>query len=179
MIKNNEYQYGSVAKFFHWLIALLIIAMFIMGFTMTNIPKSSLRSTLYDMHKATGLVVFVLACIRLSWRFINIQPTLHFIPTILRYMAHSNIFFLYVLMFAMPISGFLISTLGGHEVSFYYLFTINPFVTDPAASHLFSTTHELLGYLLIGVFVLHVMGALYHQFIRKDDVLKRIWIKNS
>jgi cytochrome b561 len=177
MIKNSVDHYGSVAKLFHWIMAILMILLFVIGYVMTNIPKSMLRHSLYDFHKATGLVVFSLFFLRLTWRFINIQPKLPtLVPTLVKWMAKSNSIILYLLMMTMPISGFLISTLGGHEVTFYYLFTINPLSSNQAASHLFSNIHLLLGYVLIVAFLLHVIGVLYHHFIVKDNVLRRMLI---
>lgn len=180
MIKNSKTNYGSVSKFFHWTMAFLIILIFTIGYIMTNIPKSSGRLTLYDFHKATGLLVLSLCILRLSWSVFNIKPSLpnHLSP-IMKFIVKYSHMMLYFLMIGMPVSGFLISTLGGYRVTIYYLFTIQPFTVNKYLSHFFSNIHQLLAYTLAAVVILHVMGALFHHFIIKDNILKRMWIFNT
>ncbi len=76
MYKNTPMTYGSDAKSFHWLIAMLLIAMFIIAYIMINIPESNLQGFLFDTHKATGLLLFVLVGLRLIWRQISTPPPL-------------------------------------------------------------------------------------------------------
>ena len=177
MLKNTLTSYGQVTKILHWLMAILFIMMFIIAYIMINIPKSEFRDTLYNLHKATGLLLFGLAGIRIIWRFINIQPQLTTaLPLWQHHAARLNIIALYFFMFAMPMTGFLTSTLGGHDISFYNIFIISPFAHNKMASELFSEYHEILSYLLILVFSLHVLASLYHHYIIKDQILKRMWI---
>ncbi len=175
MIKNTTSNYGIIAKSFHWLMAALLIGMFIIAYIMINMGKSPYRWTLYDIHKATGLLIFVLFAMRLFWRMLNTQPTLSHIPRWQQRAAKTNILFLYLLMCIMPITGFLTSTLGGHDITFYGLFTITAYAHNEVASDFFGQAHEIISYLLIAAFSLHVMGALYHHFLLKDGVLKRMW----
>jgi cytochrome b561 len=125
-LKNTSTMYGLVAKFFHWLMAGLIIGMFMVAYTMINIPSSNFSALLYRLHKATGLLLFSLVILRLLWRFINIEPKL---PPSIPYwqiqLAKLNITALYLLMLAMPLTGFLTSTLGNHIISFYGIFMLN------------------------------------------------------
>src|SRR3990167_6698513 len=177
MIKNTLSTYGYLAKFFHWSMALIFIAMFTVAYIMINIPKSEFRYTLYDLHKATGILLFCLVVLRLSWRLHNIQPALSgFVPVWQKHAAQWNIATLYFFMFAMPTTGFLTSTLGGHDISFYNIFIISPWAHDKSASGFFSQAHEILSYLLIVAFVIHVMGAIYHHYSIKDNIFKRMWI---
>lgn len=174
-IKNTSSTYGYLAKFFHWSMAILFLSMFIIAYIMTNIPKSDFRYLLYALHKATGILLFGLVILRSSWRLFNIQPELaKSIPLWQRRAAQWNIIALYFLMFAMPTTGFLTSSLGGHDISFYNLFVIAPLGHNQAVSKLFSQAHEILSYLLITAFVLHVIGAFYHHNFIKDDVLTRM-----
>ncbi len=84
---------------------------------------------------------------------------------------------LYILMLAMPITGFLSSTLANHAITFYGLFTILPLANNHTASRFFSKSHEIASYLLIMFFALHVIGAFYHHFFLKDDVLIRMRLR--
>lgn len=175
MIKNSKDHYGSVARWLHWLMAVLFIMMFIIAYIMTNIPKSDFRMSLYNLHKATGLLLFGLLVIRVGWRVLNIQPEEpRGLPLWQRLSARTNVLLLYVLMIIMPVSGFLTSTLGGHEVMFYGIFTIPPLGHNADLSEFYANAHEILSYVLIAVFSLHVLGACYHHFRLKDNVLLRM-----
>ena len=177
MLKNTLTSYGFIAKSFHWLMALLLICMFCIAYVMINMSDSDFKFSIYDIHKATGLLLFGLVILRLTWRFINVQPVLSGIAKWQHFLAKSNLLVLYVLMFLMPITGFFMSTIGGHEITFYGLFTIQPLAHNKDISSIFAEAHTWVSYLLIGVFSLHVIGALYHHFILKDNVLRRIWVK--
>ena len=177
MLKNTISTYGSMAKFFHWIMALLFFGMFIVAYIMINISKSDFRYSLYDLHKATGLLLFGLVALRLIWRKVTTQPVLSkIVPGWQQRAAKWNVVLLYILMIVMPMTGFLTSTLGGHPITFYSIFTIDPLAHDNASSEFFSEAHEILSYLLIAAFLFHVLGALYHHYFLKDDVLKRMLI---
>lgn len=151
--------------------AALIIGMFMVAYTMINIPASHFSDLLFSLHKATGLLLFGLVIVRLIWRFINIEPKLPpSIPFWQRQLSKFNITALYLLMLAMPLTGFLMSTLGDHAVSFYGIFTVSPLADNQLLSKFFSKAHEILAYLLIASFGLHVIGAFYHP------VLQRMWV---
>lgn len=171
MLKNTTTVYGSIAKFFHWLMALLIFGMFIVAYTMINIPASHFSDVLFNLHKATGLLIFGLLILRLIWRFMNRTPKLPpSIPYWQRQCAKFNITALYLLMLAMPLTGFFMSTLGNHAISFYGIFSVAPLADNQLWSKFFAKAHEILAYLLIASFTLHVIGAFYHP------VLQRMWI---
>jgi cytochrome b561 len=139
MLKNTSTTYGSIAKLMHWLMALLIIAMFMVAYTMINSAQSGFSDTLYNLHKATGLLLFSLLALRLLWRFRNVQPRLPpSIPMWQRQLANCNIAALYFLMIAMPITGYFMSTLGNHAISFYGIFTFSPLADQHAASAFFT-----------------------------------------
>ena len=170
-LKNTTTIYGAIAKFFHWLMAALIIGMFIVAFTMITIPASHFTDSLYHLHRATGLLLFGLLILRLSWRFINRTPRLPpSIPHWQRQCAQFNMTALYLFMLAMPLTGFFMSTLGHHAISFYGIFTVTPLADNQLASKFFAKIHEVLAYLLLMSLTLHVIGAFYHP------VLQRMWI---
>lgn len=175
MMKNTRNTYGQVAKFFHWLMAFLLIGMYLVAYTMINLSPSNFRDSLYHFHRATGLLLLGLVALRLLWRFFNIQPALSpSIPIWQRHTATWNITGLYILMFAMPVTGFLASTWANHAIKFYGLVTISPLANNHSVSMFFSKGHEIFAYLLIIFFALHVIGAFYHHFFLKDDVLIRM-----
>src|SRR3990167_10192373 len=176
MIKNTYHAYGHLTKILHWMMAIAFIVMFGIAYIMTNIDKSGFRDALYDFHKATGILLFILAICRLVWRSVNVNPTLpDTICTWQRQAAKYNIILLYLVMFFMPVTGFLTSTLGGHPISFYSVIVLAPLAEDPAVSLFFSNAHEIISYLFIAAFSMHVLGSLYHHYFLKDGLLRRMW----
>lgn len=175
-LKSRSESYGNIAKLIHWLMAGLFLLMFAIAYTMINIPRSDFMFALYDFHKATGLLLFMLVSLRLTWRWLNPQPALVDVPRWQQVAAKLNIYLLYALMFLLPMAGFLTSTLGNHVVTFYHLFYIQPLANNAAASRFFSIAHEYLAYTLVAAFTLHVLAALHHHYVKRDDVLRRMWI---
>ena len=175
MLKNTRQKYGFVAKFFHWVIALMIISLLAVGLYMTGLKFSPEKFELYDLHKATGIVVLFLAVLRVFWRFKNIQPDPVIMPKLQELGAKVGHVLLYVAMFVMPLSGWAMSSSAGYPVSVFGLWTMPPLVgKDKAFSELMSEIHEFSGYALIALIVVHAAAALHHHFIVKDETLKRM-----
>lgn len=175
MLHNTRTTYGTLTRLLHWVMAVQFIIMFGLAYIMTSLPKSAFRYTLYDIHKATGLLLLVLAIVRIGWRFTNTQPDLSSVVARWQHLAaKSNVILLYCMMLLMPVTGILTSTLGGHDITFYHLFTIHPLGNNAGLSELFANAHEILSYIIIGAFSLHVAGALYHYYVIKDNVLQRM-----
>lgn len=173
-IKNNAKQYGFVAKFLHWLMFLLIAGLLTLGLIMTDMKMSPDTLKLYGLHKSFGFTVLVLVTLRLLWKFKNISPTLPVnMRAIEKLVARAAHWLLYALMFAMPLSGWMMSSAAGFPVSVFGLFVLPDLVTpDQELKHLLQETHELLGYALMVVAGLHILAALMHHFYHKNNVLR-------
>jgi len=176
MLKNTETQYGSVAKFFHWLMFLLIAALLTVGFIMTGMENSPDKFRIYGLHKSIGAMVLVLALLRLIWRMRNTVPAL---PEWMRrseqFLAHASHAVLYALIIVMPLSGWLMSSAGGFTVSVFGLFTLpNLVAPDKALAEALRDLHGLLAYVIIGLVTLHALAALLHHFYYKDNILRRM-----
>jgi cytochrome b561 len=176
MLKNTRETYGTVSKTLHWLIALLIITLVIVGYIMTDMAPADLKWTFYSLHKATGVTVFMLVILRLIWRLQNISPSLPAsLPQWQVFLSGFTIALLYMMMFLMPLSGLTFSVMSGHAVSYFGLFTIPALTQGPTSmGSLARTIHVYGAYSLIGLVTLHILGGLYHHFILKDNVLKRM-----
>lgn len=173
-IKNTQDRYGVVAITLHWIIAVLIIGMLCLGLYMADLPASAEKLKLFGWHKEYGMLILALAMMRIVWRFRSVNPTLD-IPRWERIAAHTVHWALYAFMFAMPITGWLITSAAGLPVSFFGLFVI-PTLIEPnkELQHLFGDIHEYLAYGLIATICGHVGAALKHEFINKDDILRRM-----
>lgn len=177
MIKNTPKTYGSMAKFFHWIIAILIIGMLIFGFILVNLKTTNpYRETLIGLHKSIGLTILLLVILRLIWRFVNIQPPFPVtVPLWEQISAKSAHFFLYILIFVMIFSGWSLSSFGGHPVVFWNLFDVKlPVAKNQTISSDAFLAHKIIGWALIGLVSLHILGALKNHFIDKNHILNRM-----
>ncbi len=173
-IKNTENRYGAIAIFLHWLVAILLIGLLILGLYMVAVPISLEKLKLYGWHKEYGMLALMLALIRIVWRVANIIPSLS-LPLWEIIAARTVHWAFYGFMFAMPVTGWIITSAAGLPVSFFGLFVLPNLVSpNPDLMQLFQEIHEWLGYGLIATIVLHTSAALKHHFINKDDILKRM-----
>ena len=173
-LANSPSAYGSVSKTLHWLIALLIILMLAGGFFMDDIANKSLKMTVFNLHKLTGILILVLMVCRLVWRLSNPRPDLApQTPRFEKVMATLGHSLLYVLVIAMPLSGWIMSTAADHAPTLGGLSLALPFIArSQALSALFYSYHQTIAWVIIAIIVLHVAAALKHHFIDKDQVLK-------
>ena len=173
-VKNTTDRYGVAAIFLHWLMAVLLIGLLILGLYMVALPISLEKLKLYGWHKEYGLLALWLAILRVAWRIINITPYLA-LPRWERIAARSVHWAFYGFMFALPITGWLITSAAGLPASFFGLFVLPDLVVpDEAQRLLFQEIHEWLGYGLIAAIGLHTCAALKHHFFNKDDILRRM-----
>jgi cytochrome b561 len=176
LIRNTTTRWGAVAQSLHWIIVALIITQVILAAIAADLPLGMAKLATLARHKSVGITILLLAIIRLIWRFTNETPALP--PTMKPYervLAHVTHAGLYVLLFAMPISGWMMSSARNFPVSWFNLVQLPDLVKPNTALYEFlRDTHEVLAWTL-GIFVvLHVAGALKHHFIMRDDVLKRM-----
>ncbi|WP_346912771.1 cytochrome b [uncultured Roseibium sp.] len=184
MIRNTPGGYGRVAIAFHWSMAVLIIFMLALGLYMHELPQTDPATfRLYQLHKSVGFVVLALAVLRLLWRLMNPAPKL---PDTMkpweRLAAHAGHIGLYVLMFALPLSGWLMVSASPWNIP-TILFDVLPIPHLPVPEALgpkaeaeatLKTVHALGAYALIGLLVAHIGAALKHHFIERDETLRRM-----
>ena len=175
-LRNTPLHFGLIARVFHWLMAVLIIVMLMAGLYMTEMPSGPSKLQIFGLHKSTGILILMLAAARLTWRFTNPVPRLPpGFPRIVYFGAHASHGLLYACMFAMPLTGWGLSSAGGRPVSFYGLFVLPDLVgPDKALGRTLAGAHEWIAYFLIGLIALHAAAALWHQFVRHDGVLTRM-----
>lgn len=173
-LKNSESHFGLVAIVLHWVMAFLIIGLLAVGLYMVELPIGLQKLKLYGWHKEYGLLVLALVVVRLSWRIINATPQLA-LPWWEKLAARLVHWAFYGFMFAMPISGWLVTSAAGLPASFFGLFTLpNLIAPNEELLQFFQWAHQWLGYGLIAAIFLHASAALKHHFINKDDILRRM-----
>lgn len=174
IIKNSAMRFGLIAILLHWIIATLIIGLLALGLYMVPMPFSLEKLKFYGWHKEYGFLVLFLAIFRLIWRLSNPLPELA-LPWLEKVAARSMHWAFYIFMFAMPITGWLITSSAGLPASFFGLFTLPNLITpDEHQRVVFESIHQWLGYALIAAICLHSAAALKHHFINKDDILRRM-----
>jgi cytochrome b561 len=174
--RNTPQRWGHIAQLLHWLIVVLIIVQFTLGLWAHDLPVSRLKVGLLKYHKSVGITILALAIIRLAWRWLNPTPRL---PDTLkpyeRSLARVTHALLYLLLFAQPLTGLLMSSARGFPVSWFGFFQLPDLVPKNRALYeALLTTHGTLATLLAAVVALHVAAALKHHFVLKDDVLRRM-----
>ena len=174
-LKNTRERYGSVAKVFHWIIALLIIGMLAAGFIMHEMDPAPLKFKIYNWHKSIGFIILWLVGLRLVWRFYNVQPRLLSQKKWEIKLAQITHFLLYVCLFLMPMSGWLMSSADTYPDPLVYGINLPQIVQpDESFKRAFSAIHFYTAWTLVGLIVLHFAGAIKHHFVEKDRTLLRM-----
>ncbi|HET6470348.1 MAG TPA: cytochrome b [Pseudomonadales bacterium] len=183
-LRNSGAGYGAVTQALHWVIAALIVVQWVLAelaeaahHAKATHPAAALQElALLARHKSIGLTIFALAVVRLVWRFASPPPPLP--ATMPRWQvrgAKLTHFAFYALLFLLPISGLVMSAAANFPVSYFGLFTIpNVVAPDESLVHVMKERHELLFNALVALAALHVAAALKHQFIDRDDVLRKM-----
>ncbi len=169
-------RYNAVAQTFHWVTAALIVVQFTLAWSADDLPNGLHKLALLARHKSFGMTILMLAVLRLLWRLFNKPPPLPAdMSKVERFLAQLTHIGLYVLLFAMPLTGWLMSSAKNYSVSWFGLFTWPDLVRpDESWFNFFKSTHDLLSNVLFGIVILHILAALKHHFWHKDDVLKRM-----
>lgn len=170
--RNEKLRYGRVSRLYHWTIAILILLLVPMGIFTTMIPyKVEYRQIFYVVHKSLGLTVLLLAFGRIIWLMLSPAPKLS--PSLKvweKFAAHSAHYALYFFLFAFPITGYVLGTSLG-KLSHFYVWDL-PLLWGPDEGSLAFArlAHKIvLPFAFYLVFIGHVLGALKHQYVDKEE----------
>lgn len=175
-LRNTTARWGAVAQLFHWVIVALIITQFVLASIADALPLGMAKLAALARHKSVGITILALAILRLLWRWSNPVPLL---PGTLkpyeRVLANITHVALYGLLLIMPVTGWIMSSARNFPVSWFNLFQL-PDLVGPSRPlyNAMVLTHQTLAWLLVAVATLHVLAALKHHFILKDDTLRRM-----
>jgi len=182
--KNTEDRFGWVAQGLHWIIAVMILMQWFMiewaeeaEHARKTDPAAALEQLAWmTRHKAFGMTILGLAILRLVWRWLSPPPPWPpAMPQWQVYLARGVHYAVYLLIFLMPISGWLVSSTGNRPVSYFGLFTFPDLVGPDKALHgQLEEVHEIAFNVLVALVIVHVVAALKHQFVDKDGVLGRM-----
>lgn len=171
---NNSHSYGGLAIVLHWMSALLILAVLLLGWKMGDMSKGPDKLLVMGWHQTVGICVMTLAVLRLVWRKAHTVPSMSMATRTDKLAAWVQIV-LYLLMLVIPVMGYLTTSFGGHSLVLFgsvhvpLLTAINLDVHESL-----SDAHQALAYVMLALIALHAAGALKHHFILRDDVLTRM-----
>ena len=174
---NETNRYGQVSRMLHWTTALLFIFLIPTGIFSSMIPEGAWYRTEYSMvHKTIGFIVFGLFIARIIWNKKSKRPELdNSLKPKERKMAHIAHIALYMLMFFIPITGYIMTSMHGYS-SWFFIWELKPFLSESEAYKFWGLLHKyLLQYLIYFILGSHILGALKHHFIDKHTkALKRM-----
>lgn len=173
-------RYSTPAIALHWLMALMIVALFGLGIYMHELPFSLQKIKLYSWHKWGSITVFLLALGRLYWRTKNPPPAMVAMPVWQQRVAHLGHIGLYGLMLAIPLSGWLMSSAKGVQTVWFGILPLPDLLNkNETMAQTFTLLHKSLNFLLFAIVIGHVAAALKHHWLDKDDTLQKMapWIK--
>ena len=175
--RNTQLSYGWVSITIHWITAVTVFGMFVLGLWMVDL-------TYYDewyrtaplIHKGIGVMLLLLTLFRVLWKRVNPRPSeIAEHKPIERKLARIAHTMLYVLLFALMMTGYLISTADGRALEVFNLFSIPATISGiEHQEDIAGDIHEILAFSLIAFVVLHAAGAIKHHVIDKDNTLKRM-----
>jgi len=174
MTASNRYSTPAIAL--HWLIALLIFVAFPLGVYMHELPLSPDKLKLYSYHKWIGVSVFLLVAIRLGWRLTHTPPALPDGIAAWQRRASAVVHgLLYLLMIAIPLSGWLMSSAKGFQTVWFGVLPLPDLIgKNRELGELLAEVHEALNFTLLALVILHVGAALKHHFVERQPFLQRM-----
>ncbi len=199
-MKQTPTSYTKTAIVLHWLIAIFIALMFVLGWYMAELPKEAPKQMAYDLfdlgiytwqvaeevsprtfyfnlHKSLGLTVLALIVFRILWRITHTPPAaLSSYKAIEKKVAKATHHSLYLLMLAVPVTGLTMAINSKYGVKWFGIDVIAGLDNKPVRDF-FECTHEFVGIVLLVLIGIHLLGALKHKFIDKDDTMSRMSLK--
>jgi cytochrome b561 len=166
-------SYDRVAKAVHWATLLLIVGVYAAVWASHAAGSREQSALLVQLHRSMGLTILALTLFRLAWRWnARIPPLPAELPRFQKYAARATEYVLYVLLLLQPALGLLNTNARGRRVDFYFLGELPPAVgPDKVLAKQAMAAHELVAYLILALIALHAAAALFHHFVRRDDVL--------
>lgn len=183
---SGAVRYNAVAMTLHWLIALTVIGLLVVGNIMADLPRADpMKLDLYNLHKSFGVTVFFLTLLRLGWRLTHTPPALpEEMPRWEKNAARATHWLFYVLLLGVPLLGWIMVSAAPSNVPTVLFGAVEwphiPYLADrdyewrKGMKDLFENAHAIAAYSIAGLLVLHVGAALRHHFLLKDTVLRRM-----
>ena len=167
--------YDSVAKVLHWLVAALIVALYLIGFLMPGIGRGMQPGMAMNLHISLGFVALALIAVRLVWRLARPVAPSPDLPRWQRNVSEAMHWILYALVLAVTLTGWFYASMRGWSITLFGSIPVPP-LTAPGSpfGRALGLLHESLIWALLAVTALHVAAALVHHLVYRDDVMRRM-----
>ncbi|MGY0618190.1 cytochrome b [Lysobacter sp. A378] len=174
--KRRPHRWSPVSQLLHWTTLVLIVWLAWRGLSMVDMPNTPAKINAYALHKSLGLTLLALMVVRLAWRLLARAPRpVTGTPAWQERIASLTHVGLYVLLFAMPLSGWLFNSASGYPLQWFKQFNLPPIAgRDTGLAELAGNVHQWGFWLLALLVALHAGAALYHHFVQRDDTLLRM-----
>lgn len=182
-LKNTADRWGGISQLLHWTIAALILVMAWIGLTMGDLPNGPDKIRTYALHKSIGITILGLVVLRVLWRLYAGTPKpVPGTPPLQAKLAAAGHLAIYVLLFAIPISGWVLNSAAGFPLQWFHLVNLPHIVGhDPALHDTAKEAHELLFWALALLVAGHAGVAVFHHLFQQDATLARMlprgWLK--
>ena len=172
-VDSTPTRYTTTAIVLHWLAVVLIVCAFPLGLYMADLPASPERLKLFNYHKWIGITVLLLSIVRIVWALSHRAPALPLSMSAMQQrIAHGLQYVLYALLFAIPLTGWLMSSAKGYQVVYLGMLPLPDLVgKDKELGEVLEEIHETLNWTLLFLFLLHSAAALKHHFLEHNGVL--------
>jgi cytochrome b561 len=169
--------YGTVARLFHWTIAVMVAIQIPAGIAMTSEPLAAYADPLYVLHKGMGSILLVLVVGRILWRATHRTPRFPgFMPTREQRIAHATHIAIYAALFTMVVSGYLRTVGDGYPIELVDALGIPPLISEmPRLAAVMLVVHQTVVVVLVALVAVHVSAVLRHELIEGNPVLRRMW----
>jgi cytochrome b561 len=176
MLRNSRDAWGSLARFFHWSVALLVLVQVALGLTASGWRLSPLKLDLFVWHKSLGFLILLLVVLRLLWRLANPTPALpDGMSGFERLAARASHGLFYLLLVVLPINGWVINSAANVPFSIFWLIPLPAIVApDRVLAGNAANAHYVLFSVLTLLVMVHAGAALRHHFVKHDSVLRRM-----
>jgi cytochrome b561 len=173
-MRSTLKTYGTVAKLLHWISALLLVGLVIVGLQVAELEGGPEKQSLEGLHISVGLLLLALMVVRLLWKLVELRPAdppdsppwQNVAARVTHWALYATIFFQI---------GIGVISEGQRPIHFFNLFAFGPIVERNPARHEFLEEVHASAWIVIAVLAgLHVIAALYHHFVKRDNVLRRM-----
>lgn len=172
--RNTSERYGAVAQLLHWGMFAFVALQLVGGEVLEELPKkSAIRGFAFDAHESLGILVLALLVVRIAWRIASPAPAVEG-PAWQRVAARAAHALIYLLLVAIPVAGYVMVAAKGHQAAFFGLDVPSLVGKDEALAKLAHGAHEILANVLIAILAVHAAAALWHHWIARDSVLRRM-----
>jgi cytochrome b561 len=172
----DSVRYDNVAIGLHWVIAVLVATLLLLGSYMTDLPRNTPeRAYFLNLHKSLGVLTLALVVVRVAWRLTHRPPPLPAtLPVWQQRMARVSHRLLYAVMLLQPLTGYVMSSFGEYGIRFFGVPLPTFGSPDPQLRELFLTAHQTIAVALLSLIVVHVLAAARHGVYARDGVVRRI-----